>query len=76
MPGAGVKRAIEVRDEIVLGQVEFDLAVQLGEGEQPEVFRSDRGDGSGRRLNGSVTLLLPPGRVEVLGVDAVLVGRA
>jgi hypothetical protein len=33
MPGARVERLVEVRDESVLGEVEFDLAEELGQRE-------------------------------------------
>jgi hypothetical protein len=39
MPCASVERSVEVRDDAVLGEVEFDLAEELGERDPVEVDR-------------------------------------
>lgn len=76
MPGAGVEGVVEVGDEAVLGEVEFDLAEQFGPGDAPQLDGGEgrwgvwRGDGG----HSGFPLLPPRGGEDQLGVDPVGVG--
>ncbi|WP_350351876.1 hypothetical protein ABS642_00745 [Microbacterium sp. A8/3-1] len=79
MPGVRVERAVEVEDQVMLGEVELDIAEELRERERPQILRRDRRLGrrrTGRRGDLLRPRLPPPRRVRVLRVDAVLVGLA
>jgi len=68
-----VESAVEVGDQVVLGEVEFDLPEQLGKRDGPQFGSCEPSRWFGGRL---LARLSPPRRVEVLGIDAVLVGFA
>ncbi|WP_341935344.1 hypothetical protein MRBLWO14_000991 [Microbacterium sp. LWO14-1.2] len=78
VPCTGGEIVVKVRDEVVLAEVDLDTVEQLRHDERPELVRGDRVAGQDRSFRGRrdrcFPLFLPPGRVEVLGVDAVLVG--
>lgn len=38
MPGALVQRPVKVRNEVVLGEVQFDLAEELRENNRPDLY--------------------------------------
>lgn len=74
LPGALVQRALKVRDQPGLGEVEFDLPVKLGHDLGPDVVG---GEGQAGRCfgfllrfaSGSFASVPPPLGVPVLGVD-------
>lgn len=75
MPGAGVECAIQVCDQVLLGEVQFDLTEQFWPQQRPQLER-----GEPVRFEGALRCFLarftPPCGERVLGVDPVFVGAS
>lgn len=72
MPRAGVERAVEIRDEVVLGEVEFDVAEDVREEERPELLRRQRALALlrfGSLSRGCFPGFTPSRREDVLGIE-------